>query len=425
MKILKINKGLKGSLTVASDKSMTHRAVILSALAKGESHIYSPLLSEDVRRTITAFQAMSVNIKEKKSELIIVGSDFQLKKASKALNMGNSGTSSRLLMGVLSGQNFESMMYGDSSLSQRPMSRVVKPLREMGARISYNEHRESLPLTIQGQKGLTSIDYKMPIASAQVKTALLLSGLQAEGETRLIEKEVTRNHTEQMLPLFSAEIQVNDKEIKLKGRQNLRGAECYIPADISSAAFWIVAALIIPDSEILLKNVCINPTRAGILEVVHLMEGKCELLNIKEAEEIADIHVSYTENLKAVEISGNLIPRLIDEIPIICLLASQAEGETLIKDAQELRVKESDRIKKMVEMLSDLGVSISEKEDGMIIKGKARLRSGKINSLNDHRIAMTAVIAGLIAEEGMEVINTETIKSSYPDFFKDLETLCQ
>ncbi|MDR2977311.1 MAG: 3-phosphoshikimate 1-carboxyvinyltransferase [Streptococcaceae bacterium] len=416
--------GLRGNLKVPADKSMSHRAVMFGALAKGQTKVHNILLSEDVKTTIQAFQQLGLTIQLKGSDMVIEGRDFTLTQPSEALDMGNSGTTTRLIMGILAAQNFDSELKGDPSLSKRPMNRVAIPLTVMGADIRAQGVKGTLPIHITGKK-LHPLDFEMPVASAQVKSALIFAALQTAGKSKITEEVPSRNHTEQMLKAFGGTISIEGKKIIIEGPQHLRGTEMTIPGDISSAAFWIAAALITPDSDILLENVGVNPTRTGILDVVKAMGGKLELLNVDDLAQTADIHVQYTETLKSVTISGDLIPRLIDEIPVIALLATQAEGETLVKDAAELKVKESDRIIALVEMLRALGADAVPTEDGLIVQGQSKLQGALVDSYGDHRLAMTAAIAGLIADGEVQFAGGEMIATSYPNFYQDMDKLCQ
>ncbi|MGT2767888.1 3-phosphoshikimate 1-carboxyvinyltransferase [Streptococcus ictaluri] len=415
---------LKGSIRVPGDKSISHRALILGAMAEGDTHIYGLLKGEDVMATLTAFKALGVAIKDEDDLVTISGKGYQeLKESEVILDMGNSGTSMRLLAGVLAGCPFKSQLIGDASLSKRPMDRIAIPLSLMGANIEGQSDRILAPLTIKGTKTLSAISYALPVASAQVKSAILLAGLQAKGETVILEKEVTRNHTEEMLRQFGAHIKVKGKEIRIKGPQHLIGQEVHVPGDISSAAFWMVAALIVPGSELILENVGINPTRTGILEVIEQMGGQLSYLSVNEKQQSADLKVSYSK-LKGTEIAGALIPRLIDELPIIALLATQAHGKTYIKNAEELRLKETDRIQVVVDVLTAMGAKVEAKKDGMVIEGPSQLHASHINTFGDHRIGMMAAIAALLVKQGQVILEGhEAIKTSYPNFFEHLERL--
>lgn len=314
-------------------------------------------------------------------------------------------------------------MFGDDSLSKRPMDRITIPLRQMGVDISGQTERDLPPLTLKGSKNLKPIHYHLPVASAQVKSALIFAALQAEGESVIVEKEKTRNHTEDMIKQFGGQITINDKEIRIAGGQEFTAQEVVVPGDISSAAFWLVAGLIVPNSKIVLQNVGINETRTGILDVIRSMGGKLQVSDIDEVAKSATITVE-TSDLVGTRIAGDIIPRLIDELPIISLLATQAEGETVICDAEELKVKETDRIQVVADALNSMGAVITPTADGMIIKGKTALHGAKVNTFGDHRIGMMAAIAAQVATEGVvEIERVDAINTSYPTFFSDLEAL--
>jgi len=416
---IKPKGNLQGNIKVPGDKSISHRSVMLGALSNGETEIEGFLTGEDCLNTARAFQSMGVKIEGLGSEKMIihgVGLDG-LQEPTSILDVGNSGTSMRLMLGILAGQNFYSVITGDESLSQRPMARVTKPLSDMGAKIYGRDNGNLAPLTVIGQE-LTNQEYHSPIASAQVKSCILLAGLYADGTTTVIEPEKSRDHTERMLEYFGAEIEVEGLKVKVKGKPNLQGKRIKVPSDISSAAFFIVAALINQNSELVLKDVGLNPTRDGILEVLQDMKADYELLDkrLENKEPIADIKVK-SSNLQATTIGGEVIPKLIDEIPILAIAATQAEGETIIKDAEELRVKETDRIKAMVTEMKRLGIEVEEREDGMVIPGSQTIKGGcRCQSYGDHRIAMSLAIAGLIAEEEVIIQNTECINTSFPSF---------
>ncbi|MEO2068014.1 MAG: 3-phosphoshikimate 1-carboxyvinyltransferase [Desulfurobacteriaceae bacterium] len=418
---------LKGEIRVPSDKSISHRSIMLGSLNKGETVVRNFLRSEDCLNTLKAFLELSVEIKDTGKEIIIKGKGKRsLKEPFNVIDLGNSGTSIRLISGILAGQPFYSVLTGDKYLRRRPMDRIAIPLRMMGAEVLGRENGKYPPLTIIGKENLKGIDYRSPKASAQVKSAILLAGLFTDEPVSVLEPAKSRDHTEKMLKAFGVDVIVEDLKVSLgKNRELERDLEIDVPADISSAAFFMVGAAITPGSEVLLKDVILNPTRTGILDVMERMgvDFRIENKRVQGGEEVGDIVVSYTENLKATRICGDEIPRLIDEIPVIALLASQAEGETVIKDAKELRVKESDRIKSTVENLKTLGVEAEELEDGMVIKGKAKLKGGKVKSFGDHRIAMTFVIASLICKEPVEIDEVECIKTSYPTFFENLEKI--
>ena len=415
---------LNGSIRVPGDKSISHRSIIFGSLAEGETKVYDILRGEDVLSTMQVFRDLGVEIEDKDGVVTIQGVGMGgLKAPQKALDMGNSGTSIRLISGVLAGVDFEVEMFGDDSLSKRPMDRVTLPLKKMGVSISGQTERDLPPLHLKGTKNLKPIHYELPIASAQVKSALIFAALQAHGQSVIIEKECTRNHTEDMLRQFGGELSVDGKKITVQGPQKLSGQTVVVPGDISSAAFWLVAGLIVPNSRVVLKNVGINETRTGIIDVIRAMGGKLEITDMDPIAKSATLTVE-TSDLKGTEIGGALIPRLIDELPIIALLATQAQGQTVIKDAEELKVKETDRIQVVADALNSMGATITPTVDGMIIKGKSALHGARVNTFGDHRIGMMTAIAALLVADGeVELDRAEAINTSYPSFFDDLETL--
>ena len=417
-------KGLAGCIRVPGDKSISHRSIMFGSLAKGVTTVHDILRGEDVLSTMQVFRDLGVQIEDDGNVVTIHGVGFAgLQAPTNKLNMGNSGTSIRLISGVLAGQDFAVEMFGDDSLSKRPMDRITIPLRQMGVQIAGRTNRDLPPLTIHGNKNLQPIHYTLPVASAQVKSALIFAALQAQGESVIVEKEMTRNHTEDMIKQFGGQISVNGKEIRIQGGQEFTGQNVLVPGDISSAAFWIVAGLIIPNSKIILENVGINETRTGILDVVKAMGGNINLSNIDRVAKSATITVETSE-LVGTEISGEIIPRLIDELPIIALLATQAKGQTVIRDAEELKVKETDRIQVVADALNSMGADITPTEDGMIIKGKTSLHGAKVHTFGDHRIGMMTAIAALLVKDGqVELERAEAINTSYPNFFADLEDL--
>ena len=422
---LKTNvKHLNGSIRVPGDKSISHRSIIFGSLAEGETKVYDILRGEDVLSTVQVFRDLGVEIEDKDGVVTIQGVGMNgLKAPQNALDMGNSGTSIRLISGVLAGADFEVEMFGDDSLSKRPMDRVTLPLKKMGVSISGQTERDLPPLHLKGTKNLKPIHYELPIASAQVKSALIFAALQAQGQSVIIEKECTRNHTEDMLRQFGGDLSVDGKKITVQGPQKLSGQTVVVPGDISSAAFWLVAGLIVPNSRVVLKNVGINETRTGIIDVIRAMGGKLELTDMDPIAKSATLTVE-TSDLKGTEIGGSLIPRLIDELPIIALLATQAQGQTVIKDAEELKVKETDRIQVVADALNSMGATITPTTDGMIIKGKSVLHGARVNTFGDHRIGMMTAIAALLVVDGeVELDRAEAINTSYPSFFDDLETL--
>ncbi|VEE12758.1 3-phosphoshikimate 1-carboxyvinyltransferase [Streptococcus anginosus] len=417
-------KGLAGCIRVPGDKSISHRSIMFGSLAKGVTTVHDILRGEDVLSTMKVFRDLGVQIEDDGNVVTIHGVGFAgFQAPTNKLNMGNSGTSIRLISGVLAGQDFAVEMFGDDSLSKRPMDRITIPLRQMGVQIAGRTNRDLPPLTIHGNKNLQPIHYTLPVASAQVKSALIFAALQAQGESVIVEKEMTRNHTEDMIKQFGGQISVNGKEIRIQGGQEFTGQNVLVPGDISGAAFWIVAGLIIPNSKIILENVGINETRTGILDVVKAMGGNINLSNIDRVAKSATITIETSE-LVGTEIGGEIIPRLIDELPIIALLATQSKGQTVIRDAEELKVKETDRIQVVADALNSMGADITPTEDGMIIKGKTSLHGAKVHTFGDHRIGMMTAIAALLVNDGqVELVRAEAINTSYPNFFADLEDL--
>jgi len=414
----------KGELYPPPDKSISHRAVIFSSLSKGESIIKNFLRAEDPFRTINAFRALGVEIKDTGDEILIKGKGIRgLREADDVIDCGNSGTTMRLLSGVLSGNPFFSVLTGDESLRRRPMSRVIIPLRAMGAEITAREDNYP-PLSIRGRK-LNAITYAMPVASAQVKSAILLAGLYAEGETEIVEPSKSRDHTERMLPAFGAQVRVEGLNITIKGRTELKGLDITVPGDFSSAAFFIAGALLIKDSEIVLKGVGINPTRTGLIDVLRQMGADIEITGIREVsgEPVADIFCRGGRALKAVTITGKEIPAMVDEFPILCVAATQAAGTTTISGAGELRVKESDRIWAMAGALRKMGAEIEEFDDGLCIKGRTDLQGATVESYGDHRIAMAMSIAALIADGTTTVKDISSVNISFPGFYESLRRL--
>ena len=424
MKLATNVQHLRGTVRVPGDKSISHRSIMFGSLAQGQTTVRDILQGEDVLSTMQAFRDMGVTIEDDGDEVRIQGAGFHgLKAPQKALNMGNSGTSIRLISGVLAGQDFSVEMFGDDSLSKRPMDRVSIPLRQMGVEISGRTERDLPPLKIHGSRSLKPIHYHLPVASAQIKSALIFAALQADGQSVIIEKEKTRNHTEDMIEQFGGHLEISGKEIRVQGGQSLTGQEVLVPGDISSAAFWLVAGLILPDSKIVLENVGINETRTGILDVIKAMGGKISLSQVDPVAKSATITVESSD-LQGTQIAGDIIPRLIDELPIIALLATQAQGRTVIADAEELKVKETDRIQVVADALNSMGADIESTADGMIIQGKTALHGAQVNTLGDHRIGMMVAIAALLVKEGqVELERAEAINTSYPSFFDDLKGL--
>lgn len=415
----------RGRFTPTPDKSISHRAIIFSSLAKGKSVIKNFLRAEDPMSTLNAFRALGVEIDDKGDDIIVNGGGVHgLRESSNVIDCGNSGTTIRLLSGVLSGNPFFSVLSGDESLRKRPMARVITPLSHMGAEIMARAENRYPPLAIKGRP-LRSITYPMPVASAQVKSSVLLAGLYAGGETAIIEPAKSRDHTERMLPSFGAGIHVDGLRVTVKGGLELRGSDVYVPGDFSSAAFFLVGALLIRDSDITITEVGINLTRTGLLNALRDMGAKMEISHIREmsGEPVAEIRCKGGSELKSVEIKKENIPALIDEFPILCVAATQADGVTTIRGAEELRVKESDRIRSMATELRKMGAEIEEFEDGLSIKGKSILKGAEIESYGDHRIAMAMSIAGLIADGTTVIHGVSSVNISSPGFFQLLRRL--
>ncbi|MFI8576858.1 3-phosphoshikimate 1-carboxyvinyltransferase [Rossellomorea aquimaris] len=422
-KLMNPQKGLNGELNVPGDKSISHRAVMFGSVAEGKTVIHNFLMGEDCLSTIECFRKLGVDIRVTDEEVIVSGEGWDhLSEPQDILDVGNSGTTTRLIMGILAGRPFHSILIGDDSIAKRPMKRVTEPLKKFGTKIDGRSEGNYTPLSIRGGD-LKGIKYTLPVASAQVKSALLLAGLQAEGTTEIQEPEKTRNHTEKMIIEFGGHIERHGDTIKVKGGQVLKGTEVYVPGDISSAAFFMVAAAIVPNSRVLLKNVGLNETRVGIVEVMKKMGASIEIMeSSKTGEPIGDILVESSD-LTGIEIGGDLIPSLIDEIPVIALLASQAKGKTIIKDAQELKVKETNRIDAIVQELGNLGADIQGTEDGMIIEGKTPLHGGEVHSWGDHRIGMTLAVASLITNSDVILEGADAVNISYPTFFEHINKL--
>ena len=416
---------LKGSFELIGDKSISHRAVMFSSISKGHNKISNFLMGEDCLSTISCFRKMGVDIQIDGKDVYVKGNGlYGLKRPKEILDVGNSGTTIRLMMGILAGNKFDATLIGDNSIAKRPMKRVTDPLRLMGCNIEGKDDANYIPIKIYGGD-LKAIDYHMPVASAQVKSALILASLYANDTSFIYEKVKSRNHTEIMLKSFGADINVENLKISVNPVNELFSQDIYVPGDISSAAFIIVSALITKGSEVIIKNVGLNETRTGIIDVVKNMNGNIEIINerLVGGELVGDLLVRYTKDLCATTIDKDIIPRLIDEIPVIAVLATQAEGITIIKDAQELKVKESNRIKSMVENLKILGADIEELEDGMIIKGKSKLNGGKIKTFKDHRIAMAFSTLNLISAEKIKLDNEDCINVSFPGYFDLIKSL--
>ena len=417
-------KPLKGTVTIPGDKSISHRAVMFGSLAEGTTEITHFLKGADCLSTIACFRQMGISIEEKKDCILVHGKGLHgLSAPSSMLDTGNSGTTTRLISGILSGQPFESVLNGDASTQKRPMGRIITPLSQMGANITSLKGNGCAPLKI-APASLKGIHYQSPVASAQVKSAILLAGLYADGITSVTEPALSRNHTELMLSAFGAKVSSEGTTASICSAPRLVGQKIEVPGDISSAAYFIAAALMVPGSEVLIQNVGINPTRDGILRVCQEMGADITLLNQKEGsgEPSCDLLVKYSE-LKPASIGGDLIPTLIDEIPILAILAAHAEGTTIIKDAQELKVKESNRIDTVVNALKAMGADVYATEDGMVIHGGKPLHGAVIDSFLDHRIAMSFAVAALCASGETTILGRECVDISYPDFYKDLASL--
>lgn len=418
-------RSLRGELTVPGDKSISHRAVMFGSLAEGTTEITNFLQGADCLSTIACFRHMGIEIENTTERILVHGKGLHgLRKPDCILDVGNSGTTTRLISGILAGQDFEVSLTGDDSIQSRPMRRIIRPLSEMGANIESVKGNGCAPLRIRPGK-LHAIRYNSPVASAQVKSCVLLAGMYASGgETSVTEPSLSRNHTELMLSYFGADVSSAGTTAVIQPEPRLTAQKVEVPGDISSAAYFIAAALMVPGSEILIRNVGINPTRDGILRVVRAMGGRIELLNERKmgGEPAADLLVRHSA-LHGTVIEGDLIPTLIDEIPIIAILAACADGTTVIRNAEELKVKESNRLDIMVTELARMGVDIEGTDDGMIIRGGRPLQGTAVDSRLDHRIAMSFAVAGLAAEGTTEVLRADCVDISYPGFYRDLESL--
>lgn len=413
---------VRGEIVVPGDKSISHRSIMLGAIANGVTTVRGFLRGEDNMSTMHAFRAMGVAIDDDGETIRIKGCGLHgLKEPGDVLDCGNSGTTIRLITGLLSGQSFFSVVTGDQYLRKRPMKRVVEPLSRMGARISGRSGGTLAPLAINGGS-LKGIDYQSPVSSAQIKSSLMLAGLYADGATTISEPSLSRDHSERMFRLFGASLVINGNGVTVNGGVELTSQEVTVPGDISSAAFFMVAALITPNSELLIKNVGVNPSRTGVIDILQEMGGDIQLLDRREVsgEPVADILVR-SSRLKGIAISGGVVPRAIDEFPVVCVAAARAEGVTTIRDAKELRVKETDRITAMADNLRKLGVTIAEVEDGMDITGSEQLLGGTIDSCGDHRIAMSFSVAALVASGAITVTDIACVATSFPTFFPLLE----
>jgi 3-phosphoshikimate 1-carboxyvinyltransferase len=425
IRLSKASSGLVGEITPPPDKSISHRAVILSSIARGRGIIRNFLRSADTLSTLAAFKALGVSISESDNgEIVIEGKGLHgLKEPEAVIDCGNSGTTMRLLSGLLSGNSFFSVLAGDESLAIRPMGRVIEPLAKMDARIMARKDDKYPPLAIRGGS-LKSIRYEMPIASAQVKSAILLAGLYANGETEVVETLRSRDHTERMLRAYGADIEISGLSIKIKPGAELTGVDFEIPSDFSSAAFFISAAAVVEGSDLTIKSVGINPTRTGFLDVINKMGADFEVKDKREVsgEPVADIYIRHSK-LKAVEVGEEMMPSLIDEFPVLCVLAARAKGTTRITGAGELRVKECDRIRAMAEGLKKMGTDVEELEDGLVIGGDATLKGAQIQSFGDHRVAMAFSIAALVAEGETAIDEAQAVDISFPGFFDMLSKI--
>ncbi|MBS4535439.1 3-phosphoshikimate 1-carboxyvinyltransferase [Clostridium sp. D2Q-14] len=418
------NVSLIGEINAPGDKSISHRTVMLGSISEGVTIGDNFLFSEDCINTINCLRNLGVDIKTCDNKVFINGVGlYGLNKPKKELYVGNSGTTIRLLTGILAGQRFQTIITGDKSIEKRPMRRIIDPLSMMGANIN-SKNNNYPPLTILPVKELNSIIYNQDIASAQVKSAIMFLSLYVNGETKIVQPSKSRDHTERMMKYFGINVIEKDNVVIINSNIKPKGKEVFIPGDMSSAAFFIVGALILKNSHIKIKGVGYNKTRSGIIDVLKEMGGNIEIFNYREVnnEPIVDMEIR-SSNLRGIEIKGDLIPRIIDEIPILAVAAACADGKTIIKNAEELRVKESNRINVIVEGLYSMGVGIKELKDGMIIEGKSNFKSGKINTYKDHRIAMSMSIAALMADGVSKIDNISSIKTSYPDFLKVLNEL--
>jgi len=417
-------KKLEGELVLPGDKSISHRSIMFAALSDGRCEIRNLGLGRDNLSTIKIFRQLGVEIKRNKKICIVNGKGIRgLSEPQTVLDAENSGTTIRIMSGILSAQPFFSVITGDRYLVKRPMKRVIEPLSLMGARLFGRDGNRYPPLAIIGNPALNPINYNLNVSSAQVKSAVLMAGMYAEGTTEVKEPAISRDHTERFMKYLGLPVKVKDNSVSISTVKSIGAFDIDIPGDISSAAFFMVAAALMKGSELIMKNVGVNPTRTGIVDVLKMMGAQIEILNERNSNEepVADIFVKGTGYLKAVEIKGDIIPRLIDEIPVLAVAAAFAEGKTVIDDAEELRVKESDRIKAMVTELSKLGVDVTELPKGMIIKGGKKYRCGKINTYGDHRVAMAMIIFGIVSGEGIISDDETSIEVSFPTFIERLK----
>lgn len=425
MTLSPISTRLSGEIIVPGDKSISHRSIMLGSIANGITTVSGFLRGGDNISTISAFRSMGIEIEDDGLTVTIHGKGLRgLSEPMDVIDCGNSGTTIRLITGLLAGQSFFSVVTGDQYLRKRPMKRVVEPLTRMGARIFGRNQGSLAPLAIHGAS-LSAIGYESPVSSAQIKSSIMLAGLYADGATSVREPSLSRDHSERMFKLFGANVETFNNGVTVKGGFELTGQKIVVPGDISSATFFIVAALITPGSALLIRNVGVNSTRTGALDILKSMGGCIEIQNLREesGEPIADLLVRYS-NLKGCEISGSVVPRAIDEFPAICIAAACADGVTTISDAKELRVKETDRITAMATNLRLLGVIVEESTDGMTINGVESLGGGVLESFGDHRIAMSFAIASLIASSPITINDTDCIATSFPSFYQILQDIC-
>ena len=420
MKFKKIN-ALRGEVTIPGDKSISHRAVMLGAISEGTTRITNFLRGADCLSTIACFRKMGIDIEESLDQILVHGKGLHgLQAPADILDAGNSGTTTRLISGILAGQSFESTLTGDASIQKRPMKRIITPLTMMGADVESLSGDGCAPLRIRGSH-LKGIDYHSPVASAQVKSCILLAGLYTDSVTSVTEPYVSRDHSERMLSSFGAALKTDGCTVSIQPEPRLMGQEVAVPGDISSAAYFIAAALLVPGSKLLIKNVGINPTRDGILRICRRMGANITILNRRDhgREPVADLLVKHSP-LKGTVIEGAVIPTLIDELPILAVMAAFAEGSTVIRDAQELKVKESNRLDILVHHLSAMGADITGTEDGMVINGGRPLHGAVLESHLDHRIAMSFAVAGIAAQGETEILQADCVDISYPGFYRDL-----
>ena len=422
-KLKKTAIGLKGELTVPPDKSISHRAIMFGSISSGRCQVRNFLFSEDCMSTLKAFHALGAEITREGNTVTVKGKGLKgLKQPSGELYLGNSGTTMRIISGILAGQSFETLLTGDESLSKRPMGRIIEPLSLMGAGIDPAEGGDHAPLRIKGSAGpLKSIDYRLPMASAQVKSCVLAAGLYADGKTRVTEPYQSRDHTERMLKYFSADIEKKDLSTEVMGLKELVPKDLVVPGDISSAAFFIVGALIVKGSRLLIRKVGMNPTRTGVIGVLQRMGADIRVMDLEEGlEPVGDLEVRYSD-LKGTVVEEKEVPLLIDEIPVLAIAACMAEGQTVIKGITELRVKETDRVRSITENLSRMGVRVEEEGNSLIIPGRSgRFAAAELDSFGDHRIAMSAAIAALASDGECVIRNTACADTSYPNFLDDL-----